>query len=220
MTFPSSVDAEHFATARGDQAAPDDQSPGSRPRLGYFGVIDGRVDPELVAHIAAARPHWQLVMLGPIVESVAERVSTRANLHWLGPKSYADLPRYLAGWDVAILPFALNEATRFINPHQTLECLAAGRPVVSTAIQHVVHPFADLRLVRVAHRERFVSECDLSLTDEPIMRRLTGDLYVSQKSWERIWAGMRRLMRAELKRRPRRLTRRPYVHAHFKSEVS
>jgi glycosyltransferase involved in cell wall biosynthesis len=180
------------------------------------------MDLELVAHIAATRPDWQLVMLGPIVESVAERIRTRANLHWLGPKSYAELPRYLAGWDVAILPFALNEATRFINPHQTLECLAAGKPVVSTAIQHVVRPFAELGLLRVADRKRFVSECAAALTEEPIMRRLTADLYASQESWEQIWAGMSRLMRAELKRRSRRLrpTYRSFVDTQLKSEVS
>ncbi|HEX5758457.1 MAG TPA: glycosyltransferase [Thermoanaerobaculia bacterium] len=148
--LPSSIDREHFARARGPVAEPADQAPIPRPRLGYFGVIDERIDLELLAGLAAARPDWQIVMLGPLAKLDAAALPRAANLHWLGMKDYRELPAYLAGWDVALMPFAQNESTRFISPTKTPEYLAGGKPVVSTPVRDVVRPYGELGLVEIA----------------------------------------------------------------------
>jgi UDP-galactopyranose mutase len=148
--FPSSIDAAHFARAREKQPEPADQAGIPRPRLGYFGVIDERIDLDLLAALADARPEWHIVMVGPVVKIDPAALPQRANLHYLGMKSYAELPAYLAGWDVALMPFARNEATRFISPTKTPEYLAGGRPVVSTSIKDVVHPYGEQGLVEIA----------------------------------------------------------------------
>jgi UDP-galactopyranose mutase len=148
--FPSSIEAAHFARAREAQPEPPDQAAIPRPRLGYFGVIDERLDLDLIAALADARPDWQIVLLGPVVKVDPAHLPRRGNLHYLGMKAYAELPTYLAGWDVALMPFARNEATRFISPTKTPEYLAGGRPVVSTSIRDVVHPYGELGLVEIA----------------------------------------------------------------------
>jgi UDP-galactopyranose mutase len=141
--FPSSVDASHFRVAReGDSSIDEaeDQVGLPRPRLGYYGVIDERLDLELVDFIAQARPDWQIVLLGPVVKIDPATLPRRQNIHYLGQRSYQDLPRYLVGWDVCLLPFARNDATRFISPTKTLEYMAAERPIVSTPITDVAEP--------------------------------------------------------------------------------
>ena len=120
------------------------------PRLGYFGVIDERLDLPLVDAAAQAMPQWQFVMVGPVAKIDPASLPRRPNLHWLGAKRYADLPAYLANWDVGIMPFALNEATRYISPTKTPEFLAAGVPVVSTPIRDVVQPYGEAGLVAIA----------------------------------------------------------------------
>ena len=149
--FPSSIDFDHFAQARraGDPE-PADQAAIPHPRLGFFGVIDERMDIDLVAGVADLRPDWHFVMIGPVVKIDPATLPRRANIHWLGGKSYEDLPRYLAGWDVGFMPFALNESTRFISPTKTPEFLAAGVPVVSTPITDVVRPYGEKGLVEIA----------------------------------------------------------------------
>src|SRR5205814_4717049 len=102
-------------------------------RLGYFGVIDERMDYDLLREIAATRAPWQIILLGPTAKIDPAILPRAANIHYLGPKPYAVLPEYVAGWDVALMPFARNEATRFISPTKTPEYLAAGKPVVSTS---------------------------------------------------------------------------------------
>src|SRR6185436_219792 len=117
--FPSSVDVPHFAQARRATTEPPDQATIPHPRLGFFGVIDERMDLALLEGVAAARPEWQIVLLGPVVKIDPAVLPRRANLHYLGARRYDDLPEYVAGWDVALLPFAHNEATRFISPTKT-----------------------------------------------------------------------------------------------------
>ena len=150
--FPSSVDAAHFGQARPDAdaplAAPADQRDVARPRLGFFGVIDERLDRNIVATLAAARPEWQVVMVGPVVKIDPADLPHDDNLHWLGGKTYDELPAYLAGWDVCLLPFAQNRSTEFISPTKTLEYFAAQRPVVSTPITDVAEPYGEI--VRLA----------------------------------------------------------------------
>jgi len=157
--FPSSVDAAHFAAAKGDHPL---QAGIGRPRLGYCGVIDERINLDLIDGIAAARPDWQIVMVGPTAKIEPDALPRRANIHWLGQQGYDDLPAFISSWDVCLLPFALNEATRFISPTKTLEYMACGRPSVSTSIRDVVEPYG--HVVRIADTvEGFVADCEMIL---------------------------------------------------------
>jgi UDP-galactopyranose mutase len=197
--FPSSVDVDHFARARQITTEPDDQAAVPRPRLGYFGVIDERMDIELLAGIAAARPSWQIVMLGPIVKIDPDTLPRPGNIHYLGPKPYNELPSYIAGWDVALLPFARNEATRFISPTKTPEYMAAGKPVVSTSIRDVVRPYGQQGLVRIADTvDGFVAACEAAMAEDASMRLRQADAFLRQTSWDGTWAQMRRLIEAEI----------------------
>ena len=149
--FPSSVDAAHFASARLKlEPDPESQQAIPHPRIGFFGVIDERMDTGLIAELADIRPDWHFVMIGPVVKIDPEDLPRRANLHWLGMRTYNELPAYLARWDLGLMPFALNESTRFISPTKTPEFLAAGLPVVSTPVPDVVRSYGDTGLVEIA----------------------------------------------------------------------
>jgi UDP-galactopyranose mutase len=194
FAFPSSVDAAHFATAAHGLPAPDDQSDIPSPRLGFFGVLDERLDRALLARMADAHPEWHVVMIGPVAKIDPASLPDRPNLHYLGPKTYDELPAYLGGWDVAIMPFALNDATRFISPTKTLEYLAAGKPVVSTPIRDVVRPFGERGLVRVGGGEGFLQALAEALaergTDREAARRVAAAACVGATSWDRTWDQM------------------------------
>jgi glycosyltransferase involved in cell wall biosynthesis len=192
--FPSSVDAAHFGAARGPLADPEDQAALPHPRLGFFGVVDERMDLELVAALADARPSYQIVILGPVVKIDPESLPRRPNLHWLGKKDYRELPAYLAGWDAAIMPFARNEATRFISPTKTLEYLAAGKTVVSTAITDVVKPYGDRGLVEIADRAGFPAAVDRALGEQRLGWRAAADAFVASTSWDSTWAKMNEIV--------------------------
>jgi UDP-galactopyranose mutase len=158
--FPSSVDRAHFAAARELDRAGGDR----RPRFGFYGVIDERMDLELIAGVADARPDWDLEMVGPVVKIAPESLPRRTNIAWTGQKTYDELPDCLADWDVALMPFAINESTRFISPTKTPEYLSAGRPVVSTPVRDVVRHYGDLEAVRIAADvESFVESCETAL---------------------------------------------------------
>jgi UDP-galactopyranose mutase len=189
--FPSSIDAQHFAQARTLTEEPADQAAIPHPRLGFFGVIDERLDIELISGIADARPDWQLLMIGPVVKIDEADLPRRANIHYLGSKAYKDLPAYLAGWDVALLPFARNESTRFISPTKTPEYLAAGCAVVSTSIRDVVRPYGEMGLVRIADTVAdFVQAIEASLTVDDDDRRRRVDSFLAQNSWDLTWERM------------------------------
>ena len=197
--FPSSVDVEHFAQARRITSDPVDQSAIPHPRLGFFGVIDERMDLELLAGIAASRPAWHLVLLGPVVKIDPAILPRRSNIHYLGPKTYPELPHYVAGWDVALLPFARNEATRYISPTKTPEYLAAGKPVVSTSIRDVIRPYAHKGLVRIADTvDGYVDACEAALIEDATARLRDADVFLRQTSWDGTWARMRHLVDAVL----------------------
>jgi UDP-galactopyranose mutase len=197
FAFPSSVDKAHFGTARSPQADPDDQRAIGRPRLGFFGVIDERLDLPLLDAIATARPEWQLVMLGPTVKIDPATLPRHPNVHYLGMKTYESLPAYLAGWDAALLPFAMNDATRFISPTKTPEYLAAGRSVVSTPIADVVKPYGEQGLVEIAGQpDEFVAAIERVLTTRDAAWRGKVDAFLEGLSWDRTWAGMCRQMNA------------------------
>jgi len=195
--FPSSVDVAHFARARDTTLEPPDQARLPRPRLGFFGVIDERMDLGLLAGVAAARPQWQLLLVGPVVKIDPALLPRAANIHYLGSKPYDTLPSYLAGWDVALMPFARNEATRYISPTKTPEYLAAGRPVVSTSIQDVVKPYGQRGLVRIADTvEDFVAAAEGALVEDPVARRKAADEFLRHTSWDSTWARMKSLVDA------------------------
>lgn len=202
--IPSSIDSAHFSQARGFQIDPADQLVIPHPRLGFFGVIDERMDIELLDRVARARPDWQLVIIGPVVKIEPSDLPRRPNIHYLGGKSYKDLPSYIAGWDVALMPFARNEATRFISPTKTPEYLAAGKPVVSTSIRDVVRPYGEMNLVRIADTPaEFIAAIEDSLKNRSDLsawiKRV--DSFLSETSWDQSWLRMCRLIDAVIRAR-------------------
>ncbi|WP_231639438.1 UDP-galactopyranose mutase [Sphingomonas profundi] len=191
--FPSAVERDHFAAARQPLAEPGDQAGISGPRLGFYGVIDERIDLALIDAVAAARPDWSIVMVGPVVKIDPADLPRRANIHWLGGKGYGELPAYLRGWDAAVMPFALNEATRFISPTKTPEYLAAGCPVVSTPIVDVVRHYGAIAGVAIAEgAEAFVAACEhaLALPRQGAWLREADELLAAM-SWDRTFAAMK-----------------------------
>jgi UDP-galactopyranose mutase len=192
--FPSSVDRVHFLKARARQFDPADQEDLPKPRLGFYGVIDERFDTGLLDRVAKMRPGWSFVMVGPVVKISEEELPKRPNIHYLGGKTYAELPAYLSGWDVALMPFAMNESTQFISPTKTPEYLAGGKPVVSTPIKDVVRHYGHLAGVKIASTpEEFVAACEAALA---LSLRGDGawlaeaDLMLSATSWDTTQARM------------------------------
>jgi UDP-galactopyranose mutase len=187
--FPSSVDSAHFRQARIQRHDPADQASIPHLRLGFAGVIDERMDIELLAELATARPDWHLVLLGPVVKINPDHLPQLPNIHYLGAKPYAELPSYMAGWDVAMLPFALNESTRYISPTKTPEYLAAGLPVVSTPIRDVVAPYGVAELAHIGRTAKdFVQAVESELNRSKAergrwLKRVDG--FLSTMSWDR-----------------------------------
>jgi glycosyltransferase involved in cell wall biosynthesis len=197
--FPSSVDRAHFAAARVRQPDPPDQAGIAHPRLGFFGVIDERMDLRLLEAVAQARPQWQIVMLGPVTKIDEADLPRLPNIHYLGSKAYADLPKYVAGWDVALMPFAKNESTRFISPTKTPEYLAAGKPVVSTSIRDVVRPYSVNGLAHIADTPSdFVAACEVCLSEprDRWLKRVDG--FLARLSWDQTWGEMQALLEQAL----------------------
>jgi UDP-galactopyranose mutase len=189
--FPSSVDVAHFGAARAPGLEPQDQAELPGPRLGFYGVVDERMDLDLLARLADARPQWSIVIVGPVVKISEDDLPRRPNLHYLGGKTYAELPNYLRGWDVALMPFAINEATRFISPTKTPEYLAAGCPVVSTSIRDVVRPYADLGLVHIADdADGFVAALDRAMSEDAFTRQAKVEACLAGNSWDATWTRM------------------------------
>jgi UDP-galactopyranose mutase len=214
--FPSSIDVPHFARARTLTADPEDQSSIPGVRLGFFGVIDERMDLNLIAGIAAARPNWHLIMIGPVVKIDPSQLPQFPNIHYLGIKSYHELPSYLAGWDAAILPFARNDSTRFISPTKTPEYLAAGLPVVSTSISDVIRPYGDLGVVHIGDTpEAFIVAVEKALNEDTTERLRRVDSLLSQTSWSRTWGRMAELLEDVVQRRRRPTDTRPGASKQF-----
>lgn len=208
--FPSSVDKDHFAKARTGLAEPADQQSIAKPRIGYAGVIDERMDLELVRQAAQARPDWQFVFLGPVVKINPDLLPQAPNIHWLGMKPYAKLPAYFSGWQIGFLPFALNDSTRFISPTKTPEYLSAGLHVISTPIRDVVTPYGQLGLVSIAQDAAgFIAAAD-KIFGEPEAKSWRNDVkdFLDHMSWDRTWTAMEQLIEGVLSskaaERPRR----------------
>lgn len=193
--FPSGVDLGHFFTARDTLAEPDDQVRIRRPILGYFGVIDERLDMSLLAEIAAMRPSWQIVMIGPVAKLRQDELPQAANIHWLGGRRYQDLPAYLGQWDVALMPFALNDATRFISPTKAPEYLAGGCRVISTPITDVVSRFAGISAVAIASdASGFVTAAEAAMSEVSVSDFAAVDDLLETMSWDNIHDDMARLL--------------------------
>ncbi len=196
--FTSSVDADHFgqATPDGSLAEPDDQAHLPYPRLGFFGVLDERLDRDLLGALATAHPEWQIVLAGPVVKIDPASLPQAPNLHYVGSKDYAELPAYLAGWDVCLLPFARNRSTEFISPTKTLEYMAAERPVVSTPITDVAEPYGEI--VRLGDTPAaFVAACEAALAESEAERATrVSDMraVLAATSWDRTAAAMQALI--------------------------
>ncbi|PBQ00398.1 glycosyltransferase family 1 protein [Pseudomonas congelans] len=195
--MPSSVDVGHFAAARSVQPDPEDQQYIPYPRLGFFGVIDERFDIGLIQQLAELQPHWQIVLIGPVVKIDPASLPHLANVHYLGSKSYEDLPAYLSGWDVALMPFALNDSTRFISPTKTPEYLAGGCPVVSTRIADVVRTYSESGVVAIADDAdafaRAIQEALAYKGSTDFLRKV--DALLVGESWDKTCAAMKAQIR-------------------------
>ncbi len=193
--FPSAVDCAHFGCARNHSAEPADQASIPHPRVGFFGVIDERMDMTIVSELARLRPDLHFVLIGPVVKIDPASLPRAANLHWLGPKDYSVLPQYLCGWNAAFMPFAMNEATRFISPTKTPEFLAAGVPVCSAPVHDVINPYGTKGLVQIAATAgEFSDKLDLVLAgaDDVWLERV--DRFLAHVSWDETWERMRTLI--------------------------
>ena len=207
--FPSSVDAAHFSSHASACANGEDahvaQAHIGRPRIGYCGVIDERIDLALVDALSRSHEEWQIVMVGPVVKIDPATLPQRHNIHWLGQQEYADLPALIAGWDVCMMPFALNEATRYISPTKTLEYMAAGKPVVSTPIRDVVTPYAGI--VGIAETPQgFVEACAQALAQTPEERaraEAARSAVVAGTSWDQTALQMAELIESLAQDKPR-----------------
>ena len=204
--FPSGVDVHHFVQARSYPGDFQELQGLPRPRLGYAGVIDERINLPLVDEVARLRPEWQIVMIGPTAKIASDSLPQRANIQWLGMKDYTDLPKYFAGWDVGIMPFALNDATRFISPTKTPEYLSAGLPVVSTAIRDVVRPYGELGLARIADSpEDFIRAAEQAMaSDMGLKWRERADEFLRSLSWDSVWNSMSHLIAQVLRAEDRK----------------
>lgn len=211
--FPSSIDASHFGKARTNVVDPEDQASIPHPRLGFFGVIDERFDSELLDQVAARRPDWQFIMIGPVVKIDPESLPKHPNIHYLGPKKYNELPDYLAGWDIALLLFARNDSTRFISPTKTPEYLAAGKPVISTSIRDVVRPYGELKLVEITDTaDEFIQAAEKIMARSPESDWLNRvDAFLENISWDKTWTQMSELIEDVIqRRRPARSASLPF----------
>ena len=193
--FPSSVDVSHFSKAQEITEDAEQQKDIAHPRIGFVGVIDERMDLELLSDIAGLKPEWQFIMIGPVVKISENDLPRKYNIHYLGMQNYDDLPRFLAGWDAAMMPFALNESTRFISPTKTPEYLAAGLGVASTAITDVVTPYGEMGLVHIARTAReFINALEGAMNEDPEARNAQVAEFLRENSWDKTFAAMSELI--------------------------
>ena len=194
------VDAKHFGEACDPQLrVPHDMADLPRPVFGYIGVVDERIDYELLARLADST-QGSVVMVGPWTKVDPASFPRRDNFHWLGSRDYSELPGYAKGFDVCIMPFAMNEATRFINPTKALEYMATGRPIVSTPVEDVVAQFSDV--ITIANdATTFANACERAAV-QPDSRQIESGLALAQQnSWESIVARLEQHIEEALRSR-------------------
>jgi len=194
--FSSSVDAAHFRQAQDRAISHPDQAHIPHPRLGFYGVIDERFDVDLVSSMADAHPEWQIVLVGPVVKIDPATLPKQPNVHYMGQRTYDQLPQFLAGWDVCLLPFALNESTKFISPTKVLEYMAAELPSVSTPITDVMVPYGDVVAIAESHAD-YIAACErqlaLSEGERAAMATRMREV-VAGTSWDRTASSMHALI--------------------------
>jgi UDP-galactopyranose mutase len=200
--FPSSIDTSHFRKARSSKNDPEDQATIPHPRIGYYGVIDERLDISLLKEVAESNPQWNFIMVGPVVKIDSADLPQCSNIRYLGQKSYEMLPHYLSGWNIAMMPFAHNQSTRYISPTKTLEYLAGGVPVISTSVRDVVRPYGDLGLVKIAdNAQAFETAAHYLMSTEfnrnAWLRQV--DETISYHSWDSTWSRMMQLLNLVLR---------------------
>lgn len=198
--FPSSIEKSHFEKARLADIEPQDQQKISGKKIGFYGVIDERFDIDLIRTIAEAKPDWQIILIGPVVKIDQNILPRNKNIHYLGQRGYEDLPKYLSGWDMALIPFLLNESTRFISPTKTPEYLSAGIPVVSTPIRDVVKPYGMKKLVHIASTgKEFIEaiEKEFQTTDKSAWLEKV-DKFLEHNSWDDTYEDMRDLLKTTM----------------------
>ena len=212
--FPSSIDKVHFMSARLNPKDPLDQAGIPHPRFGFYGVIDERFDISLINQLSTLRPEWHFIFIGPIIKVDPLMLPKGENIHYLGSKSYKELPAYLSGWDVAILPFELNESTRYISPTKTPEYLAGGKPVISTSITDVVSPYGDLGLVHIADTaEEFIMAADAIFQNKNISSwKGKVDNYLENISWNKTWHDMTALIEEALENKLHTTTKKEIAY--------
>ena len=193
---PSGIDIKHFIQARKFVKDPVDQAHIPHPRIGFYGVVDERFNIELLRSAAEQRPDWHFIVIGPTAKIDPATLPVNNNIHFIGMRDYKELPAYLAGWDVAMMPFELNEATKYISPTKTPEFLAAGKPVVSTSIHDVVHPYSDKKVVSIADTpDEFVAAIEQYLSTERSKNWLNEvDSLLETMTWDDKWKLMNDLM--------------------------
>ena len=200
-SFPSSIDKSHFRAARIFVKDPEDQAAIPHPRFGFYGVIDERFHVSLIDELSSLHPEWHFVLIGPVIKIDPALLPKKENVHYLGGKDYNELPSYLSGWDVAILPFELNESTRYISPTKTPEYLAGGKPVISTSITDVVTPYGKLGLVHIADTaEEFTNAAEKIFKNnkrEAWAKKV--DEFLADISWNKTWHRMSKLIEEALK---------------------
>ncbi|MFN3792710.1 glycosyltransferase [Massilia sp.] len=209
--FSSSVDAKHFRQAQDRAISHPDQAHIPHPRLGFYGVIDERLDVELVSKMADAHPEWQIVMVGPVVKIDPATLPKQPNVHYMGQRSYDQLPKFLAGWDVCLLPFAMNDSTKFISPTKVLEYMAAELPAVSTPITDVKVPYGDVVAV-AATPEEFIAACERQLAQSEAERQAMAKRMrevVANTSWDLTASRMHELIESAVSGRHARLPAAP-----------
>ncbi|RYG28035.1 MAG: glycosyltransferase family 1 protein, partial [Chitinophagaceae bacterium] len=193
--FPSSIDKSHFEKARRLCEEPQDQAAIPGPRFGFQGVLDERFNIGLIAEVAKQKPDWHFVFVGPVVKIDPAELPKGANIHYLGAKKYEELPAYLSGWDMAIIPFEKNDSTKFISPTKTPEYLAAGKPVISSSITDVVHPYGEKNLVHIADDATSFIACatkELSKSTSQVTEWLLKvDDYLKPLSWDNSFHNMK-----------------------------
>ena len=194
--FPSSIDKKHFGAARHIKQDPGDQQLIPHPRFGFYGVIDERFDIELIRQVADSKPDWQFVLIGPVVKIDPASLPQNKNIHYLGSKKYSELPSYLAGWDISMVSFAMNESTQFISPTKTPEYLAGGKPVISTPIKDVIESYGKTGLVHIVNdADQFIETAtkELATTDKHSWLQQV-DKSLANNSWEITVTNMRKIM--------------------------
>jgi glycosyltransferase involved in cell wall biosynthesis len=196
--FPSSIDKAHFMAARNSCQPPADQADIHGFKIGFYGVLDERFDIGLIAEIASQRPEWQIILIGPVVKIDPATLPQSANIHYLGSKTYDQLPLYLSGWDVALIPFLLNESTQFISPTKTPEYLAGGKPVVSTAIRDVVSSYGSNGSVAIGNNaQEFIAIIDqyaAAGVGNGWLEKI--DTLLEKNSWDHTFDQMKKLLTA------------------------